>query len=62
MLIQVMANRFMDFEVLFKHSPVKREKYAAVLSILIKEFENRFQDCQKIMNLLLYLQLHFQLT
>jgi len=36
-LIQVMANRFMDFEVLFKHSPVKREKYAAVLSILIKK-------------------------
>ena len=31
-----------------KHSPVNSEKYAATLSILIKGFENKFQDCKKI--------------
>ncbi len=44
---QAVANNFMHFDVLAKHSPVNSEKYAAVLSILIKEFENRFQDLQK---------------
>jgi len=38
---QVMANNFMHFD---KHSPVNSKKYAVVFSILIKEFENRFQD------------------
>jgi len=37
----------MHFDTLHNHSPVNSKKYAAVLSVLIKEFENRFQDCQK---------------
>ena len=59
---QAVANNFMHFDVLAKHSPVNSEKYAAVLSVLIKEFENRFQDLQKnhLFLLLLYLQLRFQ--
>jgi len=36
---QIMAN--MD---LAEHSSVNNEEYAAVLSILIQEFEKRFQD------------------
>ena len=39
---QAVANNFMHFDVLAKHSPVNSEKYAALLSVLIKEFENRF--------------------
>ena len=46
-LTQVLASKFVQLETLAKHSPVNSEKYAAMLSILIKEFENRFQDCQK---------------
>ena len=42
---QVMANNCMPFDTLAEHSPVNSEKHAAMLSILIKEFENRFQDC-----------------
>ena len=42
-----MANRVMDFDVLAKHSPVNRKKYAAVLFIVMKEFKNGFQDCLK---------------
>lgn len=44
---QVMANNCMHFDTQPKHSPVYREKYAAVLSVLIRGFENRFQGCQK---------------
>ena len=47
MLTQVMANNFRYFDMLAKDSTVNSEKYAAMLSVLIKEFENRFQDCQK---------------
>lgn len=47
---QVMANNCMHFDTLPKHSPVYREKYAAVLSVLIRGFENRFQGCQKKKN------------
>ena len=39
-----MANNFMPFHTIAKHSPANSEKYAAVLCILIKEFENGFQD------------------
>jgi len=46
-LTQVMANRVMDFDVLAKHSPVNRKKYAAVLFTVMKEFKNGFQDCLK---------------
>jgi len=35
----------MEFDRLAKHSPVNSNKYAAVVSILVKEFENGFQDC-----------------
>lgn len=35
--IQVMANNCMHFDTLAKHSPVNREEYAYLLSILIKE-------------------------
>ena len=37
----------MHFDTLAKHSPVNSKKCAAVLFLLIKEFENRFQDCWK---------------
>ena len=46
-LTQVMANKFIYFDTLARHAPVNSKKYAAVLSVLIKEFENRFQDCKK---------------
>jgi len=42
-----MANHFMNFDALDKHSPMNSKKYAPVLSVLIKEFENGFQECQK---------------
>ena len=45
--VQVMANSFMHFDVLAKHSLMNSEKYAALLSILVKGFENMSQDCQK---------------
>ena len=41
----VMANNCMYCDTLAKHSRVNSEKYAAMLCVLIKEFENRFQDC-----------------
>ena len=37
----------MYFDTLPKHTPVSHKKHTALLSILIKEFESRFQDCQK---------------
>jgi len=46
-LTQVIANNCICFDTLAKHSPVNSKKYAAVPSVLIKEFENRFQDYQK---------------
>ena len=55
---QVMANNCMPFDTLAEHSPVNSEKHAAMLCILIKEFENRFQDCKKKtknINFLVYL-------
>jgi len=45
MLTQVIANNCMHFDTLAKHSPVNCEKYAAVLAVLIKELENKFQGC-----------------
>ena len=44
--IVVMANYFMHFDTLVKHSPVNSKKYAALLYILIKAFKNKFQHCQ----------------
>lgn len=44
---QVMANDFIHFNTLAKHSPGNSEKYAALFSVLIQEFENRLQDGQK---------------
>jgi len=40
-------NSFMHFDTLAKHSPVNSEKYASLLSVLIKEIENKFQDWLK---------------
>ena len=48
---QRMANDLMHFDVLAKHRPVNSKKYAALLSILIKGFENRFQDLWKVINI-----------
>ena len=45
----------MEFNTLAKYSPVNSEKYAAVLSVVIKEYGNRFQDCKKIINFFVYL-------
>jgi len=47
-LAQGMAGKLMGSETVAKHSFVNREKCAAVLSVVIKDFENRFQDCKKI--------------
>ena len=44
MLTQVTEKRLMHFETSAKHGPVNSEKYAALLSILMREFENEFQD------------------
>ena len=62
MLTQVTVNMSIHFVILAKHSPVNDKKYAAMSSILIKESENRFQDRQKIISFLVYLQVHFQST
>ena len=40
---QMKASNFIHFNTV-KHSPVNREKYAALFFNLIQEFENRFQD------------------
>lgn len=42
--------------------PWIEKKHAAVLSLLIKESENKFQDEQKIIHFFVYLGLNFQLT
>lgn len=42
----------MDFDTLATHRPVNCKKYSAVPSVLIKEFENRFQDCLNVMGFL----------
>ena len=39
---QVMANMFVDFDALAKHSPVNGEKYVAMLALLIEEFQYMF--------------------
>jgi len=46
-LTQVMANNCMHFDTLAKHSALNSKEYAAVLSVMIKGFENKFQDCKK---------------
>lgn len=38
-----MANNCMHFHISDTYSPVNREKYAPMLSILKKEFENKFK-------------------
>jgi len=60
-LTQVMANNCMYFDTLAKHIPINSKEYAVMLSLLIKEFENRFQDCKKKKIINLCLQDHFQL-
>lgn len=44
-LTQVIANNCVHFHTLSEKSPENSEKYAVVLSFLIKGFENRFQEC-----------------
>jgi len=51
----------MYFDTLAKHIPINSKEYAVMLSLLIKEFENRFQDCKKKKIINLCLQDHFQL-
>ena len=43
-----MANNCMHFDTPAGHSSANSEKYSAVLSIVIKEFESKFQDRWKI--------------
>lgn len=50
-LTQVMANNCVHFVTLAKDSPVISEKYAALLSVLKKKFENRFEGCKKMYQL-----------
>lgn len=61
--VQVMANKSMRFDTPAKHSPINRNKHAAVPPILVKKFENKFQECpKKVIHFFVYLQLHFQST
>lgn len=46
-LTQEMANNVMHFGTLAEHTPVNSEKYAAMLSIMMKVFGSRFQDYQR---------------
>lgn len=58
MLTQVTANRFMDFDILAKHSPVKAEKYSAMLSTVIEKTLRtgfKFEKKKKIISYLVYL-------
>lgn len=48
-LIQVMAENRMRFDCCLEQCLAK--ECAAVLSVLIKVFENRFQECQKLTHL-----------
>ena len=60
---QGMANNCMNFDIMAKHGSEKRKKKnVTLLSVMAKEFENRFQDCQKNTDFLLFLQLHFHST
>lgn len=45
MLTHAMANNVMPFNTLDKHRLGNSEKYAAELSVWMKESENSFQDC-----------------
>lgn len=47
MLNQVMANNCMYFDTFAKHSLLNSREYAAMLSSLIKDFENRLGSWQK---------------
>jgi len=40
---QVLASIFIHFDMFSKHSPVNSKNNAAMVSILINEFETRFQ-------------------
>lgn len=42
---QVMANNCIHFDVLAKYCSMNSKKPAAVLSVVIKKSENRFQYC-----------------
>jgi len=46
-LTQVMANNCMYFDALTTHGAQNCEEYTVMLSLLSKEFENRFQDWGK---------------
>lgn len=64
-LTQVIANNFVCFYSVAKHNPVNCEKHVVMFSILIKEFENTFQNCWKNKSFFfvcVYLQLHFLLA
>ena len=54
--VEVMRNNVICFDALAKHRPVNSRKDAALLFILVKEFENRFQDFQKISPIVLYIR------
>ena len=41
-LTQVMANNCMHFDTLASHRALNNKEYTAMLSVLVKEFENRF--------------------
>lgn len=47
MIACIAANNCMHFDTLPKHCALNSKEYTGMLSILIKAFENRFQDCQK---------------
>jgi len=46
-LAQGMAGKLMGSETRAAHSSVNSKNYVAMLSVVIKEFENMFQDCKK---------------
>ena len=46
MLTEVKAHKYMHIGTLVKHRPLSSEEYASVLSVLIKESENRIIEMQ----------------
>lgn len=56
MLTEGLANNFIHFGTLAKHNNLHTKTYVAMLSTLVKEFENRFQDYHKIISVSVCLQ------
>jgi len=59
-LTQAMANYIMYFYTFPKHSTMDRKKICSLAFHFIKEFESRIQIAEKIIHVLVHLQIKFQ--